>query len=257
MMPIERADWATDPPVAKPETPASDANPAFSAEDLALLDADDSDEADDSALHRKLLADGVVTPEELGRIYGLSPEEIDALSKPEPEPVPRKSVKQELDEITALRKSDPKRYSSDEVQQRHRELIERRQKLEAEANERRTAEKIDIAETDPALAEEWENAGGVEYHYTQVMRSADRVLDELPPEEHHRLESAVAELPYAIRREVIRFMALEPGRGAKGAASILDLIESRLSPEQQTIAEEWTKRLTAAQANAILKGLAG
>ena len=55
--------------------------------------AAETEDGDDSALYRKLVADGIFMPEELGRHYGLSGEEIDALSKPLPS---RVSIDKEL-----------------------------------------------------------------------------------------------------------------------------------------------------------------
>jgi hypothetical protein len=88
-------------------------------DDLSLVDTDD----DDSTLHRKLLSDGIYTAEELARHYGLSTEEVEALSKPR---VPsRQSIEQELAAIKKRMRDDRARYFKDtKAQARYRELLE-------------------------------------------------------------------------------------------------------------------------------------
>src|ERR1051326_6658377 len=120
-MPIERPDWGSPAAgagyggreTAGAEPPAPEDKRAESAaEDLTVTDAED---ADDSALHRRLLADGVFTPAELRRVYGLSAEEVEALSKPK---VPsRQSIEQEIASIQKDMKDNRQAYFKDEKKQ--------------------------------------------------------------------------------------------------------------------------------------------
>ena len=116
LAPIERPDWGDA--VEEEPSVTSDAK-----------DAADTD--DDSALHRKLLAEGIFTPDELALHYGLSREELDALSVPLPPS--RAAVEAELVEISRLRRQDRRAYFKNEaIQQRERELIDLSEKLRAQ-----------------------------------------------------------------------------------------------------------------------------
>jgi hypothetical protein len=112
---------------SQPEAPA--ATDEEHAEPAAEVLAQDAEDADDSALHRKLLADGVFTPEELARHYGLSTEEVDALSKSKPPS--RQSVEQELAAIQQRMRTDRAGYFKDKAQSRYLEHIEQLQALKA------------------------------------------------------------------------------------------------------------------------------
>ena len=111
MGPIERPDWG-DAAVEEPSAP---------------LTTDVADADDDSALHRKLLAEGIFSLAELALHYGLNREELDALSVPLPPS--RAEVEAELAEIARFRRQDRRAYFKDEaLQQRERELIDLREK---------------------------------------------------------------------------------------------------------------------------------
>jgi hypothetical protein len=81
-----------------------------------------ADDVDESETHRKLLADGIYTPDELRRIYGLTDTELAALSKPKA--LSRQSVERELAEIRKEMRDNRQAYFKDEKKQaRYRELL--------------------------------------------------------------------------------------------------------------------------------------
>ena len=135
-MPIERSNWGpkTDGPR---ETPGNAGAPAAAtdekhAEPVSEEPSHTAVDDDDSALHRKLLADGIFTPAELAKHYGLSDAEVDELSKPVPKPLSRQDIDKELAEIAKLRRTDRRAYNKDEAMQaRERELLEARDKPKA------------------------------------------------------------------------------------------------------------------------------
>jgi hypothetical protein len=133
-MPIERPDWnlpavvtTSDAPPATHDEPDGGAQADAAAEEQdALADLD----ADDVATYRKLLSDGVFSPEELARHYGLSTEEVDGLSKSKPPS--RQSIDEEIAAIEQRIRADRRGWFKDEAAQaRHRDLLALREKLKA------------------------------------------------------------------------------------------------------------------------------
>ena len=97
---------------------ATHAEPANATEPIVEGDADDL------SRYHKLVADGIMTPEEIGRIFPLSPEETDALSKPFSKPR-RQSIAEELAAIHKRMREDRRGYDKDiKMQARYRELLE-------------------------------------------------------------------------------------------------------------------------------------
>ena len=272
MGPIERPDWGG----------------AAVEESSAPMTMDVADADDDSALHRKLLVEALFTPDELALHYGLSREELDALSVPLPPS--RVAVEAELAETERQRRQDRRTYFRDEAMQtRERELIELRAKLRAQtAAPMRELDGEGVSGLAPELLAEWENAGGVEYHLATAQRTAQAALNALEPEDASTFEKSFADLPAGAQTEVFRYLAVESGawrpandvalrefasteEGARlleewgrGAARNLGIVRGRLALMLQSMTEPdrsaataWFDGLPTGQARAVLKSLAG
>jgi hypothetical protein len=106
-------------------------------------------EDDDSSRYRKLLADGLMTPDQLRRAYGLAPEEVEAVSNAK---VPsRATIEEELAAIRQRMRDDRAGYFKDsKAQARHLELIEQLQESKAQPAVARRSEQSDQADTSRA-----------------------------------------------------------------------------------------------------------
>jgi hypothetical protein len=248
----------------------------------------DPDDADDAARHRRLIADGIFTPEELARHYGLTPEELAALTPPKP--LSRVAVEAELAEIGRLRRQHRRAYFKDEgLQQRERELLELSYKLQGE---RATAQSApdggDAAGLDPALLAEWQEHGGVEHHLQVARRAVQVALDHLEDDDRSELQDGFNRLPVGSQSGILRFLALQSsgawrpatdaavqqfastdegatlveswGRGASHNVGIvrgrMELILSHMAISDRDAATTWFDGLSTAQATAVLRALA-
>ena len=98
------------------------ADAGATAEQDALANLD----AEDVSRYRELLRAKTFDRDGLARAFALTPEQVEALEKPVEKGPSRASVSAELADIQALRKSDPRKYWSDPVQQREEALLEKR-----------------------------------------------------------------------------------------------------------------------------------
>jgi hypothetical protein len=112
-----------------PDKAAASKGDAAADDPLASLDPADV------AAWRQQLATGIWTPEELGRHYGLSASELEAIqgaAKAEPAaPEGLDEIEAELAKIDALRRSDRRAYDKNaELQEKERELLQARTDLQ-------------------------------------------------------------------------------------------------------------------------------
>jgi hypothetical protein len=255
-MPVKHENWG--PPVSGlggretpgvPEpAPQEPTPPPAAGNELA------TDNSDDSALHRKLVANGM-TPVEVGRIYALTPEEVAALQTAT-QPLDRSAIEAELAEINKRMRGDRRGYFKDEgLQGRHRTLIEMQLKLDAESapDGEATATKPDnAAGFAPELLDEWANQGGVAYHQGMVEKGTNAMLAAMG-NEGEAFQAGFDALPQAAQNEVYRYLALDPGawRPASDAAvKAFGELE-----EQAELLEEWGPR--APQKVATIRGRLG
>ena len=290
-MSIQRPDWG--PPTTAHggrDTPGAAPTPAS---EIQIVEADGESRAHtveaedgDSALYRKLLADGVFTPEELGRHYGLSEEEIDALSEPLRS---RVSIDKELAEIEKARRTDRHAYFQNEaLQARERELLKARDGVKAARPAEEQAGELDMSGLAPELVEAWEKEGGVAHNMATARGTAQRALDELDDDEQAALTESFDALPASAQTEIVRYIAIEPanwrpaneaaveafastpegqdliGEWGDKAAKHVGVVQGRIGLMLQSMpaadrdkAEAFFDALTAAQAKAVLRALAG
>ncbi|HXF55290.1 MAG TPA: hypothetical protein VNK52_14330 [Hyphomicrobiaceae bacterium] len=222
---------------------------------------------------RRAIASGHVSTAEAGRWYGLTEAEVSQLSTAAPNPgTALTAIHAELAEIAKLRRSDPRKYWSDAVQTRERELIEIRD---------------GHADIDPLLREEWARTGGIDLNRRKVEAAGRRALQELDAKDAAALEASVSDLPIGARREICRFLAVDPAgwrpaseedvaefrksdigdlvdEWGNAAAHKLGIVFGRMrlmaremSAKDRSRAEAWFDGLNAAQAKAVFKALAG
>ena len=295
-MPIERPDWGRPAEGAyfggretgNAIVPAATEHAEPAAESSAqIADAEDDDSA---RRHRKLIADGIMTVEEVQRHYGLTAEEVEALSKRNAQS--RQSIEQELAAIKKRMRDDRAAYFKDsQAQARHLDLLRQLEGLEAEptAVEKNPDAQSDASALDPALLAEWEKQGGVDYHLKTAQRTASAALDALEGDDRQQLEEGFDSLPPAARTAITRFLAVEPGGFVRPAnetsletfastpegaelvkewgrsaprnigivRSRMDLMLRSMAEADRTKAEAWFNALPAQQAKAVMKALAG
>lgn len=289
---IERPDWdesaAGRPQANTPKSAATSAEQTVSREVSVVGPSADED---DDARHRRLIESGVATPEEVGRIYGLTPDEVVALAKPMPKAPSRQEIEAELAEIAQRRRTDRRGYFKDEaIQARERELIEQREQLKAApAPEKAVREPGNAPGLDPALLKEWEDAGGVEFHLATAQRATQAAFEAMPEEERADFQAGFDGLPDGAQTAVFRYLALEPGgsvrpatdaavqnfastpEGAelvaswgRNAARNVGVVRSRMElmlrsmPEaDREVALSWFDSLKSSQAKAVLRALVG
>jgi hypothetical protein len=204
----------------------------------------DRDQLDESALYRKLLVDGVFSPAELAKHYGLSTEELDALTKP---PVTRQSVNQELARIDKFRRENRIAYNKDyKMQARERELLEAQNKIPAKAVEAAKSasqpHQSNAPGLDPALLESWDKqGGGVEYHLEVAHRTAQAVMDVMDEEEAEQFQQSFDQLDQSVQTEVFRFLAID-GAGAARPATDAELEVFASTEEGSALEQEWGSR---------------
>ena len=140
---------------------------------------------------------------------------------------------------------------------------------------------------DPAMLAEWERTGGVEHHLGVVQATARTVLEAMPDPEG--FQSGFDALPQGAQTAIYSYLAMSPGGSARAAseadlerlaeipegAELIDewggragrklgvlrqrivLMVEAMSPADMDRALVWLDELPAAQAKAVLKGLAG
>jgi hypothetical protein len=198
----------------------------FTQEDLDLIEREPTDaeteaevDAEDAATNAAMLRYGL-SPEEIARIRGTTTEEV---LRPAPT---LRSVERDLAELKELRKSDPRRYWSDETQADEAALIEARERLQGDGEP--SAEEDDAsgegdenfgADLPEALKEEWEAEGGIEKNVAAINRRVVLALGELDEAEHDDLlQSFDRDLDDASRVEIARHLAVDHGNQWPSAA---------------------------------------
>lgn len=233
-MTIERSDWgASEGPDVNQPQPAS------------ATHADAAFTEDETAGHRKLIADGIVSAEEVQRIYGLTDEETAALSEPVPKAPNLADIDAELASIATKRREDRAGYFRDEkMQARERELLEA--KLAAVAKRKAEAAATPSPAGSGTIPEsvitEWsESPAGLDYSLAQARKTVGALYEDLEEGDRTSLVQGFDGLPEGAQTQAYRFLAV-PGGGNFGRADDDAVAAFRATPEGVELAREWGSR---------------
>ena len=244
-MPIERADWSDAGTVPTSSVPAvvTDQTRQSRTDQLAPVDwrgtdlararaatdpGDGGIDADIVNTARGLLKNGVYRPDEVARMYNLSPAELAAAQRPAQsvQQSNRRSVEQQLASIDKFRRSDRAAYNKDiRLQARERALIAQLEtfKSDAASDLVETAAdgadgELDVSWADPALISEWRQHGGLKHHVAVVRAAVTKAFDELDEQEAHGLSESFSQLPPGAQTSIYGFLAVEPASWRKADA---------------------------------------
>jgi hypothetical protein len=207
------------------------------------------------------------------------------------------NIERELAEIKALRRVDERRYWSADVQQREQDLIRARESAKAkpakaEGTEDEAESEGDMPGLPKALLDEWrEGPVGLERSVETARAAVTTMIDGVSDRgEAAELVQSFDALPEAVRTEVYRYLAVEPGGSARSAseqrvkefadagpacAELVDawgdragqrlglaaqrvkLMLAGMTRPDQAKAEAWLDNLSPAQAASVVRALAG
>jgi hypothetical protein len=251
---------------ARPE-PASEAKPAEAVEapraapavvDARALDAIDPE---DQATYRRLIADGLFSPEEVQNVYMLSDSEMEALQQPARG---KASIERELEKIARVMREDRPRYER-EFAGRYRELLEAKEQQKANQAKGGGAkaasnEPADVSGLPPEVVADWSKAGGLEHHLKVAQGTASLAFDALDDQEAATFQQGFDQLPAPIQAAVYQGISVEPGF-AKSASDAAVTEFAAIGTECADLVASWgskaSSRLGVAQSRVatILKGL--
>ena len=258
-----------------------------SSDETAAVDLDE----EDAARYRKLLADGIFTPEELARHYSLTDAELDALTN-RLRPGTRAAIDAELGAIEQRLRKDRRGYFKDEAAQaRYRVLLEQRASLAAKPKAEIEAERDDQGDApgiNPDLLAQWEKQGGIEANVRQVRAVVGAMLDPLEDDDADALEESSDALPQGAQTTIYSYLAVAGGAwpqadaaalqafgetaeggeliaewGNKAARNVgavrkrMALILDSMTDADRTKTQTWFDALPMAQAKAVMRALAG
>jgi hypothetical protein len=280
---ILRPNWGAPPPAA-PEAEATDdgeqeAEAAADEED----DADDLDDdsaghredpladldAEDVATWRKLLADGLMSREQLGRAYALSEDELDALSgtparrpsdgRTNVEDMDRRGIDKEIEQIQKLMREDRREYER-KYAKRYGELLAARGTANERAKQTKQVETAVQAVLDAVPdAEAFE--AGFESVFADLAEHAQTAIRHelaLPPDSPARPASEADLERFATTEEgaqLVKEWGKDAGRRLATVRARIDRM--LIGGGDMEAAVEWFDQLTSAEAKSVLTALAG
>lgn len=195
------------------------------------------------------------------------------------------AVNDELAAIDQKRRDDRRAYFRDEgLQQRERDLLAMRDKMQSGANQG----DADGSGLPDELLKQWERDGGIEHNLKAAQETALTAIEALEEEEQAQLLESFDELPITAHSKIFAFMAIDPAparpasdeavetfgstpegqalvrqwgsRAAHNVAIVknrIEMITGNLSEDDRAQVFDWFDRLSESQARAVLKALVG
>jgi hypothetical protein len=278
---ILRPDWGAPPPAAAEaeateddeqeaddvsgdvDEEAEDGSAAQRHDPLADLDAGDL------AAWRKLLSDGTMTRDQLGRAYALSEEELDALagtparkqsdSRIDVADLSRREIDAELEKIAKIRKEKRAEYDTKHAN-RYLELLAARETANERAEQAKQTQATVQAVLD-GVADSEAFESGFESVWADLPEHAQAAIRQelaMPPDSPARPASEADLERFSSTPEGAE-LAKEWGKdaGRKLAAVRARMDRMLLSGGDMEAAVEWFDQLTSAEAKSVLSALAG